>query len=466
MRPVWEGVEHEGCFCEVILNILLRMSDIKEKIKNFPKAPGVYQFLDKSGGVLYVGKAKSLKSRIKSYFLKEVGRGPAIDSMVANAVDAKYIETDSEIEAILLESDLIKQLKPKYNSRSKDDKSFFVIKISKSTKNLKLKNKNKAQSPNDLERSQFPCVELVRYKNVDFSDRSADYYGPYPAGLMLKKSLRYLRKIFPFRDCSKSKWHTYAKKGRPCIYGDIGICTGPCAHRVSAVSYIENITYLKKFLRGGKKEIIKKLEREMAAYSKEKEYEEASVARDKLSGLLHIKNVAVGLRDDVFSPAGALFKRIECYDIANIGSDYAVGAMVVVTEGKTDKDEYRKFKIQNEGSNSDRLKASDLSRLQEILERRFQNDWKLPDLVVIDGGPAQLSVAKKVLQNHHLDLPAVAVSKGPQRKKNDFHFGDEKIAQYIKHNKNIEDTIISARDEAHRFAISYYRSLHRKGMFQ
>ena len=308
--------------------------------------------------------------------------------------------------------------------------------------------------------ASFPCVELVRYKNVDFSDRSAEYFGPYPSGELLKKSLHYLRKIFPYRDCSKTKFVTYEKKGRPCIYGDIRVCTGPCALWVNASQYNKNILYLKNFLRGKKAEIYKKLNSEMNQLSRGKRFEEAALIRDRLNALDHLKDVSVGIRDDVFVSGNLLFKRVECYDISDISGAFAVGSMVVFENGKKNTDEYRKFKIKQVDS------PNDLTMMQEILERRFKNSWPLPDLIVIDGGETHLKVAEKVLKEYKLNIPVVSIAKGPARKKNEFHFSDSSVAIYFHGNIQLQNIAISARDESHRFAIKYYRELHKKGMFK
>ena len=413
----------------------------RDQIKNLPNSPGVYHFLDKDGAVLYVGKAKNLKNRLKQYFLKELNRGPAIAQMVQLAFDIKTIETESEIEAVILEAELIKKLKPKYNVKLKDDKSFLVIKITK---------------------DDFPLVSLERYKNVDTKDKSAWYFGPYPAGELLKKSLHYLRKVFPYRDCSKTKFGLQKKKGRTCIYGDIRVCTGPCADYVNKKEYKRNINFLMNFLKGKKAEVIKKLESEMAQNSKNKRFEEAANIRNQLMALKHLNDVALGLRDDSFEINSEVFKRIECYDISNLPTSkgtevkYCVGSMVVFTDGKKDTDQYRQFKIKETSA------RSDLERLQEVLQRRFKTDWPKPDLVIIDGGNSQLNVAKKVLNDLDLDIPLISISKGAERKNNDFHFSDLKTAQYINYDKNLKNIAISARDEAHRFAIQYYRKLHEK----
>ena len=411
---------------------------LSKNIAALPRSSGVYHFLDEKGVVLYVGKAKNLKSRVRQYFLKNLNRGPAIDQMVVLAKDIKWIETESEIEAVILEAEIIKKLKPKYNVRLKDDKSFLVIRISK---------------------TEYPCVDLVRFKNIDLSDKGYEYFGPYPAGDLLKKSMRYLRKIFPFRDCSKTKFNTYKKKLRPCIYGDIKVCTGPCTSEISPNDYKKNILYFKNFLRGKKKEVISSLERSMKKASKESKFEEAVILRNRISALTHLNNVHIGLRDDLYNFDSAIFTRIECYDISNIMTEHAVGSMVVFTRGKSDKDEYRKFQIKGGG-------MSDLARLKEVLERRFHNDWPIPDLVVIDGGEMQLRVAMEVIKEFGLEIPAVSISKGPNRDKNDFHFSDKNIAGYIKRDKSLQNILITARDESHRFAISYYRKLHSKDIFK
>jgi len=370
--------------------------------------------------------------------MKELGRGLAIEQMVSLAADLKWIETESEIEALILEAGLINKLKPKYNARQKDDKSFLVICIT---------------------REDFPKVELVRFKNVNLGDKSARYFGPYPAGELLKRSLRYLRRIFPFVDCSKAKFITYHHKERPCLYGDIGLCPGPCADRISAERYRKDIRYLINFLQGRKKEVIVKLEKELKQLSSSKRFEEAAVVRNQLQALNHIKDVAIGIRDDQFNGGEIIFQRIEAYDISNISGQYAVGSMVVGIAGKSDKDEYRRFKIRRGGK-------SDLEMMREVLSRRFSNDWPKPDLIVIDGGELHLRLAKEVLCGYNQIMPVVAVAKGPKRIKNEFHYGDQSIAHAVAKSAELVRVIICLRDEAHRFARNYFQLVHKKEAFK
>lgn len=420
------------------------MKDLKEYILEAPKSPGVYEFINTNGDILYVGKAKNLNSRIKSYFVKDIGRGPSIDLMVAKAKKIKFFETASEIEAVILEAELIKKIKPKYNIQFKDDKSFFVIHFTK---------------------EEFPCVVLRRIKDIPHDEflrekKAGRLFGPYPNGLELKKSLRILRKIFPYRDCSKTKYNLQAKKIRPCIYGDIRVCTAPCALWADKKRYSKNITYLKNFLRGKKAEVEKALFTEMKELSREKRYEVAALVRNQIAALDHLREVALGIRDDVFDSAKVYFKRMECFDISNISGQYAVGAMSVTLSGKKAPEEYRKFKIRTVSG------ANDIAMMAEILKRRLNNKWGDADLVVIDGGETHLKAAAKVFSaaGHH--VPVISIAKGPKRDKDEIHYLNHDMRSYIEKTPGLKNSIIALRDEAHRFAVSYYRYLHAKGMIK
>ena len=416
----------------------MNLSQTKKFIKILPKTFGVYYFADQDGIVLYVGKAKNLLRRVKSYFVKSLNRGPVIGQMILLAEKIKFTQTESEIEAVFLEAELIKKLRPKYNVSLKDDKSFNLIYITK---------------------EKYPCVGLIRSKEKEINKGlKGQFFGPYPAGLALKKSIRILRRIFMFRDCSDSKYRICQKKNQPCLYNDIKLCTAPCVSRISEKEYQKNISYFKYFLRGNKKQIIKNLIKDMKLFSKDNDFENAAMTRDKIFALNHLHEVAVGLRDDIFESQRVLFKRIECYDISNILGNYAVGAMSVTTNSKIDTNEYRKFKIKTVKG------ADDLKMIAEILRRRFKNSWSKPDLIVIDGGINHLNIAKKILADEKLDIPIIAIAKGIKRDKNDFFFSDSNLAKYIKNTPEIQRYLILARNEAHRFAIQYYRLLHRKGL--
>ena len=293
-------------WCFVMKNIS------RSKIKNLPTTPGIYQFYDKTGRILYIGKAKNLRSRVKSYFLKveklPENQSPAIFQMVEQVEWIKTIQTDSEIEAIFLEAELINKIKPKYNVRQKDDKSFYVIEIS---------------------HGEIPRVELRRMRNVDLKNKKFHFFGPYSSGEILKRALRILRKIFPYANCSATKFRRQQKLGKACLYGDINLCPAPCEKPTTA-NCKKQISYLKDFLSGNKKKIICKLSAEMKVLSSNKSYEEAAAIRDKISVLEHLNRYSVGIKDSFEDfRQSSVFARIEAYDISNIGGDFAVGAMTV-----------------------------------------------------------------------------------------------------------------------------------------
>ena len=356
---------------------------------------------------MYIGKAKNLRSRVKSYFLRAEelteSRSTAIYQMVQKIKRIKTTSTDSELETVLLEAELIKKVQPKYNIRQKDDKSFSVIEIS---------------------RDEIPRLEIKRARNVDKSAEfagqartGAEYFGPYPSAEILKRALRILRKIFPYANCSKTKFSRQQKLAKACLYGDLALCLAPCENLEVIAESKKQISFLKDFLSGKKKKIIQKLSAEMKVLSRNKKYEEAAVIRDKLSALEHLNRYSVGIKDSFLDFQNlSIFPRIEAYDISNIGGEFAVGAMTVATLGRIDKSEYRKFKIRSVRG------ANDLAMTAQILERRFKNSWPEPNLIVIDGGIGQLNIARHVIKDIKLDIPIVAIAKGKSRKRMNFVF--------------------------------------------
>ena len=419
------------------------MENIIKKLKlgELPTNPGIYQFYDNAGRILYIGKAKNLRSRVKSYFLRleelPETRSEAIYQMIGMVERIKTIETDSEIEAVFLEAQLINQIKPKYNSRQKDDKSFSLIEISK---------------------GKVPRVELKRARNLDLKNKKFYYFGPYPSGEVVKRALRILRKIFPYANCSETKYKRQEKLGKSCLYGDIKLCTAPCENS-NLLECKKQVRYLKDFLSGKKQKIIRSLSREMKLLSRDKKYEEAAIIRDKLFALEHLNRYSIGLKDsfDDFR-SGSIFARIEAYDISNISGDFAVGAMTVLTLGKIDKSEYKKFKIKTVHG------ANDIAMMDEIIRRRFKNSWPNPNLIVIDGGATHLKSVMLILREMEIKIAAISIAKGPDRKKDEFHYSAPEVGKYFLKNPELKNFAIQARDEAHRFSQSYYRSLHRKSL--
>ncbi|MCX6812082.1 MAG: GIY-YIG nuclease family protein [Candidatus Berkelbacteria bacterium] len=416
------------------------MSIDKLKLNNLPTVPGVYQFFDKFGGILYIGKAKNLRSRVKSYFLPSSNlvesRSFAISEMAKQVEKTKTYPTDSEIEALILEAGLINRIKPKYNSMQKDDKSFSLIAISK---------------------DEIPRVEIVRSRNVNIKDKNFQYFGPFPSGDILKRALRILRKIFPFANCRPTKFSRQEKIGKVCLFGDIDLCLGQCQHQSKIKESIKQIKYLRDFLAGKKGKVIKNLKIEMEKLSSMKKYEDAAKVRDKIFALEHLNRYSVGIKDSfVDFQLAAVFPRIEAYDISNIGGDFAVGAMTVIEVGKIAKDEYKKFKIKTVES------SNDIAMMIEVISRRLKNSWPRPNLIVIDGGVGHLNATIKLFKSQNIEIPILSIAKGPKRDKDEFHLGSSNLAKIFQKNPELKNLAIIVRDEAHRFSQSYYRKLHRK----
>ncbi len=380
-----------------------------------PDSPGVYYFLGPKKEVLYVGKATSLKDRVKSYFGKDLilTRGPLLVKMVTEAESIEFISTDSVLEALMLEAYQIKQYQPYYNSKAKDDKSYNFVTITD---------------------EDFPKIVVTR---------GAGTYGPFPHSGELKEALKIIRKIFPYRD-EKCKL-----TGKPCFNAQLGLCPGPCAGLISKTEYSKQIKKIKLFFEAKKSELIKTLDKEMKSLAKSQKFEEAERVKRQIFALEHIHDMALIKRDlEARSNKLEPVFRIEAYDIAHLSGKDTVGVMVVVEDGERAPSQYRKFKIKVD-------KNDDVGNLKEVLTRRLNHpEWRMPDVVVIDGGVGQINVAKEVLKDTKLDI--VAVTKDERHKARDL-VGDKEII------KKWEKSILLANAEAHRFAISYHRKLRGKG---
>ena len=372
------------------------------KLDHLPDTPGVY-FFKKGSEILYVGKATSLSDRVKSYFLKDilVTRGPKIQKMLEEANSVGFTQTDSVLEALILEANEIKKYQPIYNSREKDDKSYNFVTITD---------------------EDFPKI---------FITRGSGDYGPYPHSGELREALKIIRKIFPFRD-NKCKLI-----GKPCFNAQIGLCPGPCALWISKKDYRKIIRHIKLFFKGKKENVIKNLEKEMKVLAKGQKFEKAGEIKKKIFALDHIQDIAL-IKQEINSNG----YRIEAYDIAHLSGKEVVGVMTVVEDGEINRSQYRKFKITAD-------KNDDTKNLKEILSRRFNHlEWRLPDLVVVDGGKAQINAAKSIVG----EVPVVSVVKDERHK-----------AKEILKGRTLERAILLANAEAHRFAIDYHRKLRGKG---
>lgn len=392
---------------------------------SLPDAPGIYFFLGKGRRILYIGKATSLKDRVKSYFVRDIlmTRSPLIAKMLEEAEKIEFIETDSVLEALILEASEIKKHQPFYNSKEKDDKSYNYVAITKEPARM-----------TDGHRSggDFPKVVITRGSGT---------YGPFPHGAELKEALKIIRKIFPYRD-NKCRLN-----GKPCFNAQIGLCPGPCAGRISKKDYRKIIYHLRLFFEAKKPRLIKSLEREMKNFAREHKFEEAEKVKRQIFALDHIQDIAL-LKHDLENRnrEGSSIFRIEAYDVAHISGTNVVGVMTVVENGELNKSQYRKFKIRQD-------KNDDTANLREVLRRRLNHpEWRLPNLIVVDGGRGQINTAKKVLEQAGLDIPVASVVKDERHKAREI-IGE---AEYSKE-------IFLANAEAHRFAIGYHRKLRGKG---
>ncbi|MDP3043465.1 MAG: excinuclease ABC subunit UvrC [bacterium] len=471
---------------------------------NIPKSPGVYQLLNKQGKIIYIGKAADLHSRVLSYWRRGVARNaltPAKRSMLKQIVKIKWIDVDSEIEALLLEANLIKKHQPLYNIVLRDDKRFLYIKVSVE--------------------DEIPGVFATRKIT-----KAGKYFGPFTSATAVRETLKAIRKIWPYCNARKPQ-------KKPCFYYQINLCAGICAGMISRKEYIDKIIKpIILFLEGKKEKITKNYELRIENYELEiKKHKENSEKHNEIKEkidelkyqLFNLRKVLehaniINLTDKYAADAVELAKllnlpkvpeRIEGYDVSNLptpakaggqagifGRQAAVGSMVVFSNGEPEKQGYRKFKIRiGQGQ------ADDVGMLKEVLERRFKRiakkisphdltpalslrrrgsscegegakerrqveEWPAPDLIIIDGGKAQVNVAVRMLKRYKLDIPVIGISKGKGLRSanapDKLFFPGEKKPLELPLASPALHIIKRARDEAHRFAISYHRKLRGK----
>ena len=412
------------------------MSNIKAKLKSLPSSPGVYQFFDQNQKLLYIGKAANLKSRVGSYFaLNKNEWSRPIEQLISKVVDFKVKKTETVLEAYFLEQKLIKKHQPKYNILGKDDKSASFLVITKEEfPRLLIKRQTDLYTIN-------PTKELVLKSSVKKAYRKI--YGPYASKHSLLTALKILRKIFPYHNRPQ-------KSEEGCLSFQIGLCPGPYAGKISTEDYQKNIRSIETVIKGDKKKLLRELEKEMTQLSKNQLFEKAAIKRNQLFALQHIQDVALIKDNPLIKTSNGKILRVEAYDISHLSGENTVGSMIVfsgiIENLQPDKSQYRKFKIKKNAN------SNDILAMQEVLARRFKNSWVKPDLILLDGGLAQLNMAKKLLADLTIKIPILAVAKGPKRKNLDLYsFG---IIPKIKN-----QVIAQMRDEAHRFAASYHRHL-------
>lgn len=400
----------------------------KEVLKQYdlPDSPGVY-FFKKGRKILYIGKAASLHDRVRSYFATDLAdsRGEHIVRMVEEADTLEWKTADSVLEALIVEANLIKSKMPPYNSASKDNKSFNYVVMTK---------------------EKYPRVLVVRGRDLYQNWNEAkikNLFGPYPHGLQLQEAMKIVRRIFPFRDTKCIPCEEQKKTPcRPCFNRQIGLCPGVCTGEIVHTDYLMQIKHICQLFSGNFKGLKRQLTREMKAAAKAEDFEKAEQLRRQCTALEHIRDVSLIKAESRVSSGGGA--RIEAYDVAHTSGAETVAVMTVVLNGEKYTEAYRMFKIRSVTNN-------DTAALKEALERRLNHpEWPLPRVFVIDGGKAQMNVARKVLKKIGISVPLVGVVK------NEFHrperlIGDERAIEAF------ERDILLANSEAHRFGINWHR---------
>lgn len=456
---------------------------LKDKLKTLPRSPGVYFHKSKSGEIIYVGKAAVLKNRVRQYFQSTRDMDVKTRALVAEIHDTDWVETESEIDALFLESEMVKRYMPRFNILLRDDKSQLFVRI-------------------DM-KSEWPYVCFTRNP----ADDGAVYFGPYYNGFAVKKALRCLRKIFPY--------YTKPPKPnqRPSLDAHIGLDPRP---GTSSDEYKGTLRKLIRYMEGGRKALARELEKEMKLAAKLHDFEEAARLRNRLRDLHELQHrIMFGDRefldiskDRALSDLTELFglakvpARIEGYDISHMSGTNVVASMVVFTNGVSDRANYRKFKMT-------RQQNDDYANMYETLTRRLseknRKSWGMPDLILIDGGKGQLDAAIRAAEEQGVTMPIISIAKReeeiivhPTRS----HIDVSRLGELAKnpevgvlvlrsggyfvvnlhagqlnagsHSGNLRGAPISnvhsdivklfqrIRDESHRFAISYHNVLKRQ----
>ncbi len=424
------------------------------KVREFPQTPGVYLMKDSAGRVIYVGKAKSLRSRAASYFLKAAAEDRRTADMIREIADIDFLEAESEVDALLAEARLIKDVQPKYNQDLKDDKTFPYLEITT--------------------REDYPRVEFTREPHA----RGTKLYGPFAGAGSLRGAMQVLQKIFKFRTCTldiderEEKWRWY----RPCLLASIGQCSAPCNLRISKEDYRRDIQRLKMFLEGNKKRLLGEMKEEMKTLAAALQFERAARLRDEIHMLETLDErgeLETHVQPEVFfvDPKKGIAglqkvlklaeppRTIEGVDIAHLGGGETVASLVQFIDGLPFKPNYRRYKIR------DVRGVDDFASIREVVARRFQrlhdDSQVFPDILLVDGGKGQLSSAMAAFAELQI-APPVVISLA-KREEEVFIPGAEEPLRLTRHSYALR-LLQYVRDEAHRFAQHYHHILRRKSM--
>ncbi|MGN6725975.1 MAG: UvrB/UvrC motif-containing protein [Tepidisphaeraceae bacterium] len=435
-----------------------RLKRLLEKAYRLTKDPGVYLMKDAQGRVIYVGKSASLRDRVSSYFQKSTKLEPRKAPMLDVVDDFEILGMETEVEALLAENRLIKDIQPKFNARLMDDKTFPYLEVTTG--------------------EDFPGVYVTREPR----SRGTKLYGPFTSVYQLKEAVTHLQKAFKFRTCHLEILQTDEKRKyfRPCLLYAINQCTAPCADKIGVEPYADDIRRLTRFLDGERKGVLAELERDMRAASKEMNFEKAAKIRDELKALQALGKRAAKGDQEYWQPEAFVSnpqegvaalqealglaeppRIIEGFDIAHLQGGEMVGSMVCFIDGVPFKNAYRRYKIKHGQGNNDFLS------LQEVVSRRYREAGEqhelFPNLIMIDGGIGQLHAAMEVFKLMDVKPPAVI----SLAKKEELIYTTEQSEPIRLPRNHLGLKLLQyCRDEAHRFAQHYHHILRRKAQLE
>ncbi|MCY2952758.1 MAG: excinuclease ABC subunit UvrC [Planctomycetota bacterium] len=435
-----------------------RLVNLAEKAKALPKSPGVYLMKDEKGRVIYVGKAVSLRDRVGSYFLPSTKLEAKKAGLLAEVVDFDTLQTDSEVEALLAENRLVKDIQPKFNARLLDGKTFPYLMVTTG--------------------EDYPGVYITREPRTE----GVKLYGPFTSVYQLKEAVQHLQRAFKFRTCHLEIREDNGEKRffRPCLLYAINQCTGPCGDRVSRDVYAQDVRRLMRFLDGDRKAMMRDLEKEMKAAADSLQYERAAKLRDQVRSLEALSHRATSGTEQFWQPEAFVTnpqqsvvklqealglaeppRIVEGIDIAHLQGEEMVGSKVCFIDGMPFKDGYRRYKIKHGQGNNDYLS------IQEVVSRRYReagaNNELYPDVILIDGGLGQLHAAMEVFRTMHVKPPMVI----SLAKKEELVYTQAKSASIRLERNHLGLKLLQyIRDEAHRFAQHYHHILRRKSQLE
>lgn len=426
------------------------------KVKSFPQLPGVYLMKDAAGVVIYVGKAKNLRSRASSYFLKAAAQDQRTASWITDIADIDFVECESEVDALLMESRLIKDIQPKNNKDLKDDKTFPYLMITT--------------------REEFPRIEVTR----EPKSSGVKLYGPFASAGALRGAIGVLQRIFKFRTCSldisesDERWNWF----RPCLLASIDQCSAPCNFRIGKEQYRRDIKRLQTFLEGGKKKLLEEMKDEMTSASKSLDFERAAILRDEIEMLEKLDErgeLDSHAQPEVFyiDPKKGLAglrkvlglsetpRVIEGVDIAHLGGGETVASLVQFIDGLPFKPGYRRFRIQDVDG------IDDFRSIYEVVSRRFRklsNEGDtFPDILLVDGGKGQLNAAMAAFRDQEITPPTVI---SLAKKEEEIFRPGESESIVLSRGAYALRLLQYVRDESHRFAQHYHHILRNKSTFE